>query len=203
MLNAELERFDLELGRAAMEARDPSMAHWAAGFASCVEHRVCALLGSGRLASFNQVSVGIGARRQTPQEDALFRDGTGLVLLRQGEPWEACELAQRCLSEYGEAWICARLTLRVPMPGFFARWACAKVLESEKGSFEDFWERMSMELARAEVRVVSEISGYGHLNERACEIERLREQALTLLEAKLIDEAIPSQSEKKDDPLRL
>ena len=196
------DSFDFALGRAALEASDPGLAHWVAGVAAQAERRAASLIDSGQLSSFESCLAGVSKRRVPPREDALFRDGTNLVQLKRNEPWEAAELAERGLRD-GEAWICLRLVQRIHSGGGNMVWACVRVLESDQGGFDAFWSRCAMELARAEVQAVGDLAARGYFKQRLGELGDLKERALSLMERDGLGQAVPQALRSQDPSTRL
>lgn len=150
--------FDFEplLTRAALELADPSLAHWAAGFASESQARAAGLLAGGELSCFSEVRAGLGSRRVSSHEAAAFQDGTFLVHLSKNNPWEASHFAQSCLDKGSELWLCLKLTLRAPAMDLTYRWCCAELREPPHHDFEPFWSACALELARAQAGAAAE-----------------------------------------------
>lgn len=194
--------YDEALGRAALEALRPGLAHWAAGHLDMALRRLRALMESGRLPCFETVSAAICSSRPSPGEDVVLRDGTGAVPLRPGEPWEAAELAARLMAAGKPAWGALRFAPSVQSMGRVS-WASAQLRAGESDDFEGFWSRLLAEAARAEARAFAELSGRGIQSDRAREIEALRERSEALLEARRIDEAAGPGVEKSESARRI
>lgn len=176
------DSFDFALGRALLEMEDPGLAHWALGLASEAGRRALGLIESGGLRSFASCQVGVSKRRVPSREDARFRDGSGLVELKQNDPWEAAALAKSGLGE-GEAWVCLRLVPRASDGESNSVWACVGVSEADRGGFGAFWARCEMELARAEVQAGAHLLLFGGGNgERGAYLDGLREGARAVME---------------------
>lgn len=195
------DAFDLALGQAALEARDPGLAHWAVGLAERARAKASSLIDSGQLGSFESCLAGISKRRIPPREDAIFRDGTSLVLIRRNEPWEAADLAETALRE-GAAWICLRLAQRIQGGGASMVWACAKVEQGERLDFDVFWPRCARELARAEVHSVEDLAARGYFKERLRELADLRERARSSMEREGLGREV-GQAPAREAPSRL
>jgi hypothetical protein len=200
------DSFDLALGRAALEAHDPELAHWIVGLAAQAERRAMSLIESGQLSSFEYCQVGIAKRRIPAREDALFRDGTSLVMVKRREPWEAAELARRAMAE-GEVWVCLRLTQRINGGGPNMVWACANLSGAQRMAFDEFWPHCALELARAEVQSVEDLSGRGYFKQRQKELSDLRERALAFMEREGLALTLPlpsaSPERENEQPSRL
>ena len=174
MDNQELKtKYEAMLVRARRETKDASVAHWAAGFALLAVERTTELMSLGELPCFYDCFAGISMRRVPSSEQAMFKDGTGLVALSKCAPWEAAGLARTSLEKNGEVWICLRLTQRSHNTGGSHLWCCARVDETLARDVEAFWDAMSLELARAHVAIAELSSGLD---------ERLRLDALVAKE---------------------
>ena len=149
MKNTELiSKYESMLIRARRETKDPSIAHWAAGFAMLALDRTNDLISAGELVGFHQCVVGFSVQRVSISEPVGFKDGTGCVALIKSSPWEAANLARTSLKEHGQVWICLQLSHRSYEFEGKHLWCSARVDESLSRDFEAFWDNISLELAR-------------------------------------------------------